>query len=153
MERKEQNKIKSILSDLCYFYGLKAKFTITEEENLIRINIEVPDGTFLVGEDGYNLISLERLVRIIWHKQTGKRDRIKLDVNNYRQERQQYLQDLALSTAEKVSAENRLVILRPMNAYERRLVHLALADDPRVATESLGEDYERRVIVKPQNKK
>lgn len=153
MERKDQNKIKGILSDLCYFYGLKAKFNITEEESLIRINLEVADGTFLVGEDGYNLIALERLGRIIWQKQTGKRDRLKLDVNNYRQERQQYLQDLARATAEKVSTENRLVILRPMNAFERRLIHLALADDPRVATESLGEDYERRVIVKPQNKK
>jgi spoIIIJ-associated protein len=153
MERKEQNKLKGIVSDFAAFYGLKTKIHITEEADIIRVNIETADGSSLIGADGFNLIALERLVKIIWQRQTGHRRRIKLDVNNYRQERQDYLQELARATADKVSSENRLVALRPMSAFERRLIHIALVDDPRVATESLGEDYERRVIVKPQNKK
>jgi len=155
MEKSEQAKIKEIIRGICFFYGQNPKISFNESnslsENAIEINIEVADGSNLIGNEGSNLVALQHLIRVIWRRQNGYHSpRFILDVNNYRKERREYLKSLALETADRVSEENRLVVLRPMNAFERRLIHIALAEDQRVLTESLGEDHERRVIVKPK---
>lgn len=155
MEKSEQAKIKDIITGICFFYGQNPKIYFNENSSLgesaIEINIEVADGSDLIGSEGSNLVALQHLIRVIWRRQNRyNTPRFILDVNNYRKERREYLKSLALETADRVSDENRLVVLRPMNAFERRLIHIALAEDPRVLTESLGEDHERRVIVKPK---
>ncbi len=75
-----------------------------------------------------------------------------LDVNNYREERENLIGELARAAAKKVTATKEDVSLPAMNSYERRLVHVALAVHPEVVTESAGEGKERYVIVKPITK-
>lgn len=72
-----------------------------------------------------------------------------LDVNNYRQERESLIAELARAAAKKATATKGEVPLPAMNSYERRLVHVALAVHPEVTTESAGEGKERYVIIKP----
>lgn len=129
---------------------VKVDFSGPEESGPTKVNLTVTEAALLVGDDGGTLVALQHLIRILFRKQAGVAGDFVLDINNYRLERQKYLSALALDMAQKVAAENRLVILKPMNSYERRLVHLALAQDPRVATESLGEAAERRIIIKPK---
>ncbi len=155
MEKETQAKIKDIITGICSFYGQKPKVSFSTPEDLddktIEVNVEVSDGSALIGTDGNNLVALQHLIRVIWRRQTQyPSPRFLLDINGYRQERREYLRELAKETADRVSTENRLVVLKPMNAFERRLVHLALAADDRVLTESLGEERERRIIVKPK---
>jgi spoIIIJ-associated protein len=71
------------------------------------------------------------------------------DINNYRQERENLIAELAKAAAKKVHMTKTEVSLPAMNAYERRIVHTALAVHPEVTTESVGEGKERYVIVKP----
>ena len=72
-----------------------------------------------------------------------------MDVNNYRQEREGLIADLARAAAKKAIATKGAVPLPAMNSYERRLVHVALAVHPEVTTESMGEGKERYVVIKP----
>ena len=72
-----------------------------------------------------------------------------VDVNNYRREREDIILELARAAARKASISKSDVELPPMNGYERRLVHVELATNPNVKTESIGEAKQRRVIVKP----
>ncbi|MDE2018922.1 MAG: hypothetical protein KGJ13_01095 [Patescibacteria group bacterium] len=72
-----------------------------------------------------------------------------LDINNYRQERENLITELARAAAKKVHQTKEQVSLPAMNSYERRLVHVELALHPEVTTESVGEGKERYVIIKP----
>lgn len=152
MSPDQEKVLQAIAGKIGYYFGQKARVDFSEPEDgaPTRVNITVHDPSPLVGDDGGTLVALQHLIRILFRKKAGVAGDFVLDINNYRLERQKYLSTLALDMAQKVAAENRLVILKPMNSYERRLVHLALARDPRVATESLGEADERRVIIKPK---
>lgn len=76
-------------------------------------------------------------------------EKIFVDVNNYRKEREQIIVDLAKAAARKVLINKQEVQLPAMNAYERRLIHVELSTRPDVKTESIGEGPERHIIVKP----
>ncbi len=152
----EHKKIlQKIIDEISDYLGQRTKVSFInslEDPTITLVNLSTSDPAFLLAEGGSNLIAWQHICRIIFFKRTGVIGNFVIDINNYRHDRQQYLADLAIDTAQKVSAENRLVILKPMNSYERRIIHLTLAQDKRVATESLGEAEERRVIIKPQNK-
>lgn len=152
----EHKKIlQKIIDEISDYLGQRTKVSFInspEDPTITLVNLSTSDPAFLLAEGGSNLIAWQHICRIIFFKRTGVIGNFVIDINNYRHDRQQYLTDLAIDTAQKVSAENRLVILKPMNSYERRIIHLTLAQDKRVATESLGEAGERRVIIKPQNK-
>ena len=152
----EHKKIlQKIIDEISDYLGQRTKVSFInslEDPTITLVNLSTSDPAFFLAEGGSNLIAWQHICRIIFFKRTGVIGNFVIDINNYRHDRQQYLADLAIDTAQKVSAENRLVILKPMNSYERRIIHLTLAQDKRVATESLGEAEERRVIIKPQNK-
>lgn len=106
--------------------------------------------------DGGNLLkeNLPSIVESVNHlfqmiaKKNGA-ELIFLDVNNYRQERENLIAELARAAAKKATATKGDIPLPAMNSYERRLVHTALAVHPEVTTESMGEGKERYVVVKP----
>jgi predicted RNA-binding protein Jag len=91
--------------------------------------------------------SLNHLLQMVAKKNQAKG--IFLDVNNYRQERESLIGELARAAAKKVTMTKAEVQLPSMNSYERRLVHVELALHPEVKTESVGEGKERYVIIKP----
>ena len=103
----------------------------------------------LIGQYGANLQALQYVVRPLVSAKTGKPCFARVDVNGYRSERERKVIDLAKASAQKAARTDSMVILRPMSAFERRLVHVALQEDSNVTTESLGRDPNRRVVVKP----
>ncbi len=108
----------------------------------------------LIGEHGNNLSALEHLVKKIIKKRHGGKDdegaiSFTLDINDYRMRR---LGDLKLDikdAAKQVRVSGHEVPLRPMSSFERRMVHLLLAEYPDIATESVGREPARRVVIKP----
>ena len=107
------------------------------------------DSRFLIGQHGSNLYALEHLIRSIVYK-SGHNARISLDINDYKTEKDKVLANIAKDAATQASLEKKPIVLRPMNAYERRIVHMNVADDNRVETESIGEGDKRKVIIKPK---
>jgi spoIIIJ-associated protein len=108
------------------------------------------DSRFLIGQKGTNLHALEHIVRSILYKNSIT-DRVSLDVNGYKEDKDRMVVNIAKNAADQAFREKKPVILRPMNAYERRIVHMTICDDNRVETESIGEGEGRKVVIKPQS--
>lgn len=117
---------------------------------VITLDVSGDDLGILIGRRGQTLSSLQYVVRLIVAHQTQARVPIVIDVEGYKQRRYEALQALAHRMAEQVKARGRPFTLEPMLAYERRIIHLALADDPDVTTESVGEGETRKVVIMPR---
>jgi len=92
---------------------------------------------------------LQQIIRAIVNKKIIDAPRLTIDVNGYQQERLEALKSAALSLAQEAAQQRVFRYLPPMNAYERRVVHTALADVPGVKTESEGEGENRRIVIRP----
>jgi len=103
----------------------------------------------LIGERGNNLAALEYLLKRILQKKYNEDWKFTLDVNDYRMKRLEDLKQDVKSAAKEVRTHKREVSLRPMSSFERRIVHLLLAEYPDITTESIGQEPDRRVIIKP----
>lgn len=107
------------------------------------------DASMLIGEHGANLIAIEHLLKKIIYRKHGQEIKFTLDINDYRLKRLEDLKQEVKSAAKEVRTRREQVMLKPMSAFERRIVHLLLAEYPDIATESIGLEPERRVIIKP----
>ena len=103
----------------------------------------------LIGERGNNLAAAEHIIKKIIKKKYGEEQKFTLDINEYRMKRLEDLKQEVKNAAKAVRLYGKGVPLRPMSAFERRIVHLLLAEYPDIATESIGEEPDRKVIIKP----
>ena len=154
MEEKDLKIIKKSIEDLVKKMGFKAKTELItknedDQENL-TYNIKTEDRSdFLIGQYGANLQALQHIARLIVRKKTDNTIKFTLDVNFYRQQKNEIIVRQAVAVAQKVAKEKKAIMMRPMTPYERRLVHIELVNNDQVATSSIGEGEYRRVIVKP----
>jgi spoIIIJ-associated protein len=94
--------------------------------------------------------ALQFLVSLMVNRKTDEQVRVMVDVESYRARREKAIRDMALRVADKVISTGRSIALEPMSPSERRVVHMALADNPRVSTESIGSGNSRKVTIIPQ---
>jgi spoIIIJ-associated protein len=128
--------------------------TISAEETNDRILLNVAGGNagVLIGKKGQTLEAIQSLVDKIVNKHNNHHDRIRVqvDVEGYQATRKQNLEKLAMRLADKSKRIRKPISLGQMNGYDRRIVHLALKDDPEVQTKSRGEGYMRKLVIFPQ---
>jgi spoIIIJ-associated protein len=101
----------------------------------------------LIGRKGERLSALQHLVNLMLSRKLGTWTRVLVDVEDYRGRRERQLREIATRAAEKVRESGKMLQLEPMPALERRWIHLALRDNPDVATQSIGEEPHRRVVI------
>ncbi len=121
-----------------------------EDTPSVVLNVEGEDLGILIGRRGQTLSGLQYIVRLIVGHQTKVWTPVVIDVEGYKQRRYQALQTFARNMAEQVKAREEPFTMEPMPAYERRIVHLTLADHPDVITESIGQGESRRVVILPK---
>ncbi len=114
------------------------------------IDIQGEDSGLLIGRRGETMRALQFLVSLMVNRKTDERVRVMVDVESYRARREKAVHDMALRVAGKVISTDRSIALEPMSPSERRVVHMALADNPRVSTESIGSGDSRKVTIIPQ---
>lgn len=121
-----------------------------KDKELLIINLKTDpeEADWFIKEGAVGLSALQQLVRILVFKKNLNYIFFILDINNYRKEREKVLTDLALKTAEKVRKSKKPIPLIPMSAYERRFIHLKLAEQSDIVTESIGEEPERKIVVR-----
>jgi spoIIIJ-associated protein len=122
------------------------------KKDIIIINISSEKfANILIGQNGENLRAIQYLIRLLIHKNLEEEGKLPflVDINGYRQQKDHALFTLAEETALQAKQEGKPIFLRTMNAYERRLIHLHLAERVDVKTESVGEGEERKVVVRP----
>lgn len=132
--------------------GVVASTYIREDApgGTVAFDIEGEDAGLLIGRRGETLQALQFLVNLMVNKELDRQAYVTIDVEGYRDRRQESLRTLAKRAASRVSSSGRQFALQPMSAAERRIIHLTLAEHPSVRTESRGEGEQRRVVVLPK---
>ncbi len=141
------------LMDLPAEVILSDEFTVIDEDgsaSSIGLNIEGEDLGILIGRRGQTMVSLQHIVRLIVSHHTQVRLPIVLDVEGYKQRRCEGLRALAMRLADQVSTRKMPFAMEPMTPFERRVIHIALADHPDVMTESTGVGESRKVVITPK---
>lgn len=137
------------LFDVMGFTDIRIRCAL-KEENTLMVNIDAGnDGRLLIGVKGSHLEAVQHIVRCVLRRRLNNEYRTIVDVNQYRNRREQSLVRLAEQAARKAQQTGRTIVMDAMSASDRRTVHTALAGNKNVHSESLGEDPNRRVVVKP----
>jgi|SRR3989338_754882 len=154
-QKLDKDDVLRAVKKMAGFMNIECQIEAREEpadshgEGAVVVSVQTLDNArFLIGKNGQNLKALEHVLRAMLVKD-GKEGTIVLDVNDYRKSRATYLVDVAKQTVARVRNTQKAEALFPMSAYERRIVHMELAAYPDIATESVGSDPQRRVIIKP----
>jgi len=147
----DKKQILEIAGKLLSLIDKTAKVEVEEgEEGSSLIKIKVDDPGSLIGFHGKNLSSLQLILGLILFRQTGEWQRVVVDVNDYRQEQADRLTNIALNAAERVRNSKQPASLSPMTPYERRIIHMALAEFDDIETKSEGEGSQRHVVILPR---
>lgn len=150
LKESRRERVERFLTDLCEAMRLSVKISFDEDEEYIRVNVTGPEAGILIGHHGQTLDALQYLVNLVASKATDDGRRVLLDVEGYRKRREETLTRLATRMAERAIRSGDPVVLEPMSAQERRVIHLALQDNPKVTTGSQGEEPYRRVVIQPK---
>jgi spoIIIJ-associated protein len=154
INQEEFEKIKETIKD----FFLRAGFNIDvdggfverEGQEVLEVNVKTDEAQTLIGKQGLVLADIQLLLRKVIKKKTDKDFYLSLDIDNYKKNKEDYLRDVARSVADEVSRTKQEKELPFTSSFDRRIVHLELANRNDVTTESVGEGEERKVIVKPK---
>lgn len=125
----------------------KLSYTIKEEDNIIKVDIDGEDTGYLIGYRGEVLNSIQTVVSNIASKSAKEKTRVVVNIGGYREKREKDLQTLATKIAGTVVRTRKSITLEPMSAYERKIIHTKLQDSDKVKTYSVGEEPFRKVVV------
>jgi spoIIIJ-associated protein len=147
----ETNKqIEKVIKNLFASLGVDASFTISEDEEAIGVTLETEDTGIIIGYHGETLEALQLVLSLLLAKKRGEFKRVSLEVGDYKKNRSEWLERLALDAKERVITENKEIYLSDLKSWERRVVHLLLQDDKEVVSESTGEGKDRVLVIKPK---
>ena len=118
-----------------------------EDEESVLFKISGKDSGIIIGRRGETLDALQYLTSLVVNKSSKKYMRVTIDIENYREKREETLARLARRLADKVVKYRRNISLEPMNPYERRIIHSTLQNNEYVETYSVGEDPNRKVVI------
>ncbi len=142
------------LKSLLHYMGIQADVVVQEssrDESLpVVLDVMGDNLGILIGRQGETLRDLQYITRLIVSRRLQRWANVVVDVEGYKRRRQRTLTELAERMARKAIAEARPVVLEPMPAHERRIVHIALRNHESVATESTGEGSRRKVVIVPK---
>ncbi|PIP25165.1 MAG: hypothetical protein COX34_00170 [Candidatus Nealsonbacteria bacterium CG23_combo_of_CG06-09_8_20_14_all_36_12] len=142
--------IKEIIEEFFQKMTIEVKIEVGRPiGTTIPINLRIEEPQILIGEKGQTLLEIQHLLKMILKKKIQDQFFIDLDIQDYKKKKIEYLKELARSIADEVVLTKKEKQLFPMAAYERRIIHLELASRRDVTTESVGEEPERRVVIRP----
>lgn len=147
IKRTMSDLAREFLNELFLKMDLEAKLDITENDDLISINVSGDKMGMLIGHRGETLDAVQYLTSLVVNREGEKYKRISVDTENYRSKRGETLKKLAKRLAYKVQKTRKKLVLEPMNPFERRIIHFTLQKDPYVNTHSEGEEPYRKVVI------
>lgn len=142
--------VKEYLASITKDMGLDVSFESKIRDNQITIKMYSDRNSILIGRNGQTLKALTTVVKQVVYNEINEYPYLILDVENYKEKQVKYLERLAKNIAHEVSNTKNPVELENMNSYERRIIHNILSDNKFVYTESVGEEPNRHVVVKPK---
>lgn len=127
--------------------GEEMPLEIRQDNERLLVNVAGDDTGLLIGREGQNLAAVQYLAERIISRVMGSHVRVQVDAGDYHSRQDARLRELAQSLADKVRAGSRSLSTKPLSAYQRRVIHLQLQDDPEIITRSAGDGALKRVII------
>jgi spoIIIJ-associated protein len=147
MSNTLSTQIAEFVQNVVNAMGVTLTAQIEETPEATRINLAGEDGGVLVRRGGEGLQALQHIVATTFRKQLGEDNRIVIDCNGFRRDKDAELKTMARFLADKARTSGMPQEMGPLNPYERRIVHLAIADDPGATSESIGDAFMKTVII------
>lgn len=148
---EDVEKIKNFLSTLVEKMGTDCEILFKEDEEALNFYIEnSKDFNMLIGKSGETLDSISYLLNIFTKRNCNVEKRVYLDINGYKVRKEENIRKMAMAFAKKAIKYKKVMRLKPMNAYERRIVHSTIHNMKGVFTVSEGEEPYRKVVIKPK---
>ncbi len=139
---------KEFLKKIFANMNLVVEIDQIDKEEIVLFDLKGKDLGILIGRHGQTLDALQYLTNLAANKNAGEdRVRIVLDVEDYRKRREETLCRLAQRLASKVKRRGQRIVLEPMSRHERKIIHMALQDDPKIATYSEGDEPYRKIVI------
>ena len=145
--------IKDTLNKITELMGAKSNLEVKRREKSISVTIFSENNAILIGKNGKNVAALQLLIRQMVNSKLKEPLSIIIDVGNYKEKRARSIEYLAKKLAREAYKTKTEVTMDSMNSYERRIVHEVLANDKYVYTESIGEEPNRKVVIKLKESK
>lgn len=150
----EEKNIKEIIGEFFKNMGFEAEVNVKRTENLegnsFLAKIKTDEPKILIGQNGQTLTEIQHLLNFILRRKLKEQIYVDVDINDYKEKKNEYLKETAEHLADEVVLTKKEKILPPMSAYERRIIHLELAKRTDIETESVGQDPDRRIVIKPK---
>lgn len=146
----EADTAKEIVGQLLARMGIRCSVTSRATPEAIIVDVSGRDLGVLIGWRGETLRALQTMTNLLASRKIGPDQRVIVDVERYRQRRENTVREIAYRAARQVKVTGDPITLDAMQPFERRAIHLALESDPDVTTVSIGEEPDRRVVVGPQ---
>ena len=140
-------EITSFVQKLVDAMGLKLVAEIEEMPDGLRVNLTGEDGSVLIRRQGEGLAALQHVVGSVFRQDVDERRRLVVDCMGYRKGKDLELRQMAKFLAEKAKSSGLAQEIGPLNPYERRIVHLSVAEVESVTSESIGDAFEKTVII------
>lgn len=139
-----------LVKELIEKMQMDGEIEMGSRDGRICLSVHGSDSSLLIGRNGQTLEAIQYLVNLMYSKKTLARAGILVDVEDYRIRREQKLRSMALEAGEKAKRGRKAISIAPMNAQDRRIIHIALQDDEDVKTISRGEGTLKKVVVIPK---
>ena len=153
MTPQEFEKLKEAAEDFFKQTGLALEVEIKNQaDSTILVDVKADEPQFLIGERGQTLSEIQRLLRAVLRRKAESPASfyVDVDVNDYKKKKAEYLKEVAQTAADEVSITQKEKELPSMTPFERRVIHVELVSRTDIVTESVGEEPERRVKIKPR---
>lgn len=142
-------EVSEVLENILSLLALEGSFEVDEQDELVKVSIDLEDAGKLIGHNGETLGALQYLVNMIVAKNINGDKRVVVDVASWRQGKESELEQKAKGWAEDVVTSNQEMVLPAMPSWQRRVIHLAIEGIDGVSSESVGEGDERHLVIKP----
>jgi spoIIIJ-associated protein len=141
---------KEYVEDVSGFLEISPKVSVLYEEDVCFVDIEGDDLSFLIGYRGTSLSGLQQMLGLALYKKFGEWQNLVVDVNGYRRAKKEKIEEMTKGFIDRVRFFTEEVELPPMPAFERKQVHEFVGSYDDVVSYSVGEGYDRHVVIKPE---
>lgn len=151
MKDKEKKIIQKTITELLALLEIEATFEVLKKEDeAVDVVLKTEDTGIVIGYHGEALEAFQLVLSLCVSRRIGRFVRVSVDVGDYKKNRTDWLKDMVLQTKEKVLDEDREIAIPSLKAWERRIIHLLLADDKEVVSQSQGEGRDRVLVISPR---
>lgn len=146
--KKAEENVKVFLKEFLDKLKIEnLEYNVTIKDSTIKVEINGDKINYLIGYRGEVLNSLQTLLNNVANREIKEKCKVILDIENYRIKREKTLQELADKVSKTVIKNKKSITLEPMSAYERKIIHSRLQDNPKVTTHSIGEEPNRKIVI------